>query len=73
MKTTLTLLTALLLAPPALPADEPITNSIGMKLVPIEPGTFTMGQDGPPLSGSSKMSTHHEDFRAADWDEKPAM
>jgi formylglycine-generating enzyme required for sulfatase activity len=26
---------------------EPITNSIGMKLMRIEPGTFTMGQDGP--------------------------
>ena len=23
------------------------TNSIAMKLVPVAPGTFTMGQDGP--------------------------
>jgi formylglycine-generating enzyme required for sulfatase activity len=38
----------LLIAPlAALHAAEPITNSIGMKLVRIEPGTFTMGQDGP--------------------------
>lgn len=72
MKTTLTLLTALLLALPALPADEPITNSIGMKLVPIEPGTFTMGQDGPSVSGADKMALHHTEFRSADWDEKPA-
>ena len=41
---------AALLFPPlaVLPAAEPVTNSIGMKLVPIQPGTFTMGQDGPP-------------------------
>jgi formylglycine-generating enzyme required for sulfatase activity len=51
---------------------DPITNSIGMKLVRIEQGTFTMGQDGPPLSGNEKMAAHHEEFRAADWDEKPA-
>jgi hypothetical protein len=38
----------LLLAPLAvLHAAEPVTNSIGMKLVRIEPGTFMMGQDGP--------------------------
>ena len=33
----------------SLHAAEPITNSVGMKLMPIQPGTFTMGQDGPPL------------------------
>jgi formylglycine-generating enzyme required for sulfatase activity len=33
----------------ALHAAEPVTNSIGMKLVGIEAGTFTMGQDGPPM------------------------
>jgi hypothetical protein len=27
----------------ALHAAEPVTNSIGMKLVRIEPGTFTTG------------------------------
>ncbi|MBM3396414.1 MAG: hypothetical protein FJY37_17670, partial [Betaproteobacteria bacterium] len=67
------ILTALLLAPlAALHAAEPITNSVGMKLVRIEPGTFTMGQDGPPLSGNDKMATHHTEFHCADWDEKPA-
>jgi formylglycine-generating enzyme required for sulfatase activity len=66
------LLAALLLAPlAALHAAEPITNSVGMKLVPIQSGTFTMGQDGPSLSGNDKMPTHHEEFRAADWDERP--
>ncbi len=73
MKPVLTLLTALLLAPLAeLHGAEPITNSIGMKLVRIESGTFTMGQDGPPISGNGDMATHHAGFRAADWDEKPA-
>ncbi|NBP81960.1 formylglycine-generating enzyme family protein, partial [bacterium] len=43
-----------------------------MKLVPIEPGTFTMGQDGPSVSGADKMALHHTEFRSADWDEKPA-
>jgi sulfatase modifying factor 1 len=73
LKPVLTLLTALLLAPLAeLHGAEPITNSIGMKLVRIESGTFTMGQDGPPISGNGDMATHHAGFRAADWDEKPA-
>ena len=67
------ILTALLLAPlAALHAAEPITNSVGMKLVRIEPGTFTMGQDGPPIAGNGDMATHHAEFRSADWDEKPA-
>jgi formylglycine-generating enzyme required for sulfatase activity len=67
------ILSALLLAPfTALLAAEPITNSIGMKLVPIRPGMFTMGQDGPPIAGNGDMATHHAEFRAADWDEKPA-
>jgi hypothetical protein len=33
----------------SLHAAESITNSIGIALARIEPGTFTMGQDGPPL------------------------
>lgn len=72
MKLGLTILSALLLAPLALQAAEPITNSIGMKLVRIEPGSFTMGQDGPPISGNGDMATHHAEFRSPDWDEKPA-
>jgi formylglycine-generating enzyme required for sulfatase activity len=65
-------LSALLLASAALPAAEPITNSLGMKLVRIEPGTFTMGQDGPPISGNGNMATHPAEFSKAEWDEKPA-
>ena len=68
----LVILAALLLAPLAALSAEPITNSIGMKLVRIEPGTFTMGQEGPPIAGNGNMATHHAEFRSADWDEKPA-
>jgi formylglycine-generating enzyme required for sulfatase activity len=45
------------------------TNSLGMKLVRIEPGTFLMGQDGPPCD--YKMYAHPTDDRSADVDEKP--
>jgi formylglycine-generating enzyme required for sulfatase activity len=57
-----------------LSADDPrvTNNTIGIRLVPIAPGTFTMGQDGPPVAGNGDMATHHAEFRAADWDEKPA-
>lgn len=48
---------------------ETITNSIGMKLVPISPGSFIMGQDGP--ASDYKVSKHPEKFDDADWDEKP--
>ena len=49
---------------------ETITNSIGMKLVPVEHGGFTMGQDGPAADYNVKK--HAERFDDADWDEKPA-
>jgi formylglycine-generating enzyme required for sulfatase activity len=69
------LLTALLLAPlAALHAAEPITNSIGMKLMPIAPGTFTMGQDGPPMEDylrQKRMAEMQKDFDRIDFDEKP--
>ena len=48
MKPTLIFIAALLLALlGVLHSAEPIINSIGMKLMPIQSGTFTMGQDGP--------------------------
>jgi formylglycine-generating enzyme required for sulfatase activity len=59
-----------LLALSPLPAAEPITNSIGMKLVPVSLGSFTMGQDGPAADYSVKK--HAEKFDDADWDERPA-
>ena len=84
MKTTVTRLAVLLFAPLAalhaadLPTVQPPqyraagakTNSIGMTLAPIQPGTFTMGQDGPPTD--YKMSIHPAESDRADWDEKPA-
>jgi formylglycine-generating enzyme required for sulfatase activity len=51
-------------------AEEPIVNSIGMKLVPIPAGSFTMGQDGPATD--YKFLKHPERCDDADWDEKPA-
>ncbi len=60
---------------PALRAAEPITNSLGMKLMRIEPGTFTMGQDGPPLEDylrQKRFGEMHKDFDRIDFDEKPA-
>ncbi len=51
-------------------AAEPITNSIGMKFVRVEPGSFTMGQDGPAADYNVKK--HAAKFDDADWDEKPA-
>jgi len=60
---------ALVLSAPA-DGPQPVTNSIGMKLVPIAPGTFTMGQDGP--AADYLMSKHPAESDHADWDEKPA-
>ncbi|MEZ0274794.1 MAG: formylglycine-generating enzyme family protein [Roseimicrobium sp.] len=52
------------------PSTKEVTNSIGMKLVRIEPGSFVMGQDGPP--SDYRMVKHPARFDDADWDEKPA-
>ena len=54
---------------------EPITNSIGMKLMPIESGTFTMGQDGPPMEDylrQKRFGEMHKAINRIDFDEKPA-
>ena len=71
MKRSFKLLTAFLLAPLATlhAAAEPITNSIGMKLVHIQPGTFMMGQDGPQTD--YQMKKHPGESGRPDWDEKP--
>ena len=61
MKTLLTIMTMTSLAM----AGEPITNTIGMKLVRIEPGTFVMG------SGQSPPKTLSE-WSKRDYDEAPA-
>lgn len=59
-----------LMLPALADRPQPITNSIGMKLVPIAPGSFIMGQDGP--AADYLMSKHPAEFDHADWDEKPA-
>jgi formylglycine-generating enzyme required for sulfatase activity len=56
-------------------STEPVTNSIGMRLVRIEAGTFTMGQDGPPLEDylrQKRFGEMHKDIDRIDFDEKPA-
>lgn len=52
-------------------AAEPdsLTNSLGMKLVRIDPGTFVMGQAGP--ASDYKLTKHPAQFDDADWDERP--
>jgi formylglycine-generating enzyme required for sulfatase activity len=67
-------LAALLLAPMTVlqAADAPtaISNSLGMKLVRIEPGNFLLGQDGPPADYQTVK--HADKCDDADWDERPA-
>ncbi len=66
------ILAALLLACATADAAEggALTNSLGMKLVPIAPGTFLMGQDGP--AADYNVKAHAAKFDDADWDERPA-
>jgi len=46
------------------------TNSLGMKMIRIESGSFLMGQDGPPADYQTVK--HAERCDQADWDERPA-
>jgi formylglycine-generating enzyme required for sulfatase activity len=59
----------------SLHAADPVTNSLGMRLVRIEAGTFTMGQDGPPLEDylrQKRFGEMYKDIDRIDFDEKPA-
>jgi formylglycine-generating enzyme required for sulfatase activity len=58
-----------LFAPAAFGA-EPFTNSIGVKLIPVAPGSFMMGQDGP--ASDYHIAKHPEKYDDADWHEEPA-
>ena len=60
---------AVVLTISAATAASPLTNSIGMLLVRIEPGSFTMGQDGP--AADYHMTKHPSKCDDADWDERP--
>ena len=58
-----------MLAPAAAAQPKEITNSVGMRLVRIEPGAFTMGFAGAPLSDAIAVRP----WRAnGDFDERPA-
>ncbi|MFZ4766834.1 MAG: hypothetical protein ACOYMN_17930 [Roseimicrobium sp.] len=48
----------------SLPAAEPVTNSIGIALARIEAGTFTMGQDGPPMEDYLGTKRFNEIWKA---------
>ncbi len=50
--------------------EREFVNSVGMKFVRIEAGSFRMGQDGPPAD--HKMTTHPAKCDDSDWDERPA-
>ncbi|MEW6358188.1 MAG: SUMF1/EgtB/PvdO family nonheme iron enzyme [Planctomycetota bacterium] len=64
-----TILAMILPAMASVPAEKEFVNSIGMKLVRIEPGSFRMGQDGP--LADYKMWAHPDKCDDADWDERP--
>ena len=53
-------------------ADKVFTNSIGMKFVQIEPGTFTMGFDKEEPGGALKPEhTPREYLKSGNYDESP--
>lgn len=49
-------------------ADAPFTNSLGMRMVPIKPGTFRMGGTQPTAKTSFGQAEY---LQAGDWDEHP--
>ncbi len=75
MTRVLVILTTLFFATQALHSAASITNSIGITLVRIQPGTFIMGQDGPPLEDylrQKRFGEMHKDIDRIDFDERPA-
>ncbi|HEX8911464.1 MAG TPA: SUMF1/EgtB/PvdO family nonheme iron enzyme, partial [Humisphaera sp.] len=54
----------------AAPPAEGHANSVGIRLVPVAPGTFLMGQDGP--QADYRMAAHPSKFDDADYDERQA-
>jgi len=53
-----------------LPTDQIYLNSIGTRLIRIEPGTFRMGFEGKPLP--DRLITKKGHFPGGDFDEHPA-
>src|SRR5215203_2812133 len=64
-----TVLFGLILQAPAL-AQSPagFTNSLGMRMVPIRPGTFRMGEARPTLKSVFGQAEY---LVRGDWDEQP--
>jgi len=54
---------------PEMPTSQIYTSSVGMKLVRIEPGRFTMGFDGEPLP--EQLIAKKGQFPTGDFDEHP--
>jgi formylglycine-generating enzyme required for sulfatase activity len=53
---------------------EPRSNSVGISLVRIDAGVFTMGQDGPPVEDylrQKRFGEMYKDIDRIDFDEKP--
>jgi formylglycine-generating enzyme required for sulfatase activity len=53
----------------AVSTDPQLTNSLGMLLRRVEPGSFTRGYDGP--QSDYRIQKHPERFDDADFDERP--
>ena len=70
MKTVLAIFLIAHIAVHSVSGDDALVNSIGMKLVRVAPGSFTMGQDGP--AADYHVKKHAAKFDDADWDERPA-
>ncbi len=69
MRQTLHLLAALLLSAVDLSrAADPLTDSVSMRLMPIQPGTFNMGQGGPRTD--YRMWHHPGESNRSDRDEQ---
>jgi sulfatase modifying factor 1 len=66
---TVTAITLILLLNASSDQPRELTNSLGMRLVPIAAGTLHMGQDGP--QADYRMGKHPEKCDDADWDERP--
>lgn len=58
----------LVILPLAALAAEPFTNSVGMRMLPIEPGTFQAGESNPTPAKAWDVAAY---LARGDWDEHP--
>jgi formylglycine-generating enzyme required for sulfatase activity len=75
LSTPLALVLAAILCAREMPTDKEFSNSIGMKFVRVEPGTFQMGQLETPLPSEIlplfRGRGRFDNLREGDFDEKP--